>query len=952
VRRRILAIVVASGLLGSLSGQPAVGASDPAPGDTSARPVAEPGYVRLERVIDTRKLGFGRPQGLAWSPMARALVVVGASTPARTSAHLLTLFEEDHGALALTGGLDPAAIAFDPVHQQLVGIAPAVRQIVRIDAARGRPVVVQGVERATLDVAVGDPSGAAIDRTGEAWLLDAAGTRIVSADGSRVVNLATPGGPAVALAIHPVNGHFFVLSAAGRDLHELDATGEPISSRNLGAVGLHDPRGLVIAPSGDPTDDAANVSAYVADAGSSGPRPGAGAGVYELALRPTLQTSVAPSAAGDLVSTINTFQWSPASPDPSGLAFDPGADDLIVVDGEVDEVTGAGFNGANGWRTSRTGTLASTFDVSAFNSEAVGVAFDNATNTYFISNDSGKRVWVIDPGSDDEPGTSDDTRYSFLTNVAGFGSTDPEGLAFGNGDLFIADGLGKEVYRVDPGPDGIFQGTTASDDTISHFDVQSLGQPDPEGIDFEASTGHLWVVSNDSNTDLLEVTVNGASVQTVEVNFPVLHPGGLTVAPGTSGSGNNVFIADRGIDNNDDPTENDGKIFEVDVPNSPATPTGTLQLPTNPIRLIDTRIGIGLSGKFRGNVYRTFNVRSHASIPDTAFAITGNVTAIDPSSAGYVSVLPAAVSIPPISNLNFPKNDIRANNFISPLATNGTVAIVYKASSSSTTHLVFDVTGYFVPGSGQGQYVDLTPARVLDTRVGTGLNGLFSSGSPRTFNVWGVGGIPTSAIAVTGNLTVTGQNRGGYASLTTTPDGTPSTSTVNFPKSDTRANGIVIKLSPTGALAAVVGNGPGGKAHLIFDVTGYFVQGSGGAIFHQVEPARLMDTRINVGLSGPFVSTSARTINVSPEDPIPSGAVAVTGNLTATQQTNGGYVSVTRTPDDNPPTSTINFPAGDTRANGIVAPLSSGDLSCVYRSGTSTTPTAHLILDVTGYFAP
>src|SRR5919108_3429570 len=189
------------------------------------------------------------------------------------------------------------------------------------------------------------------------------------------------------------------------------------------------------------------------------------------------------------------------------------------------------------------GGQAATFYVTDFNPEAVGVAFDRATDTYYISNDSDRRVWIIDPGPDGKPGTSDDDVTSFPTN--GFGSRDPEGLAFGLGDLFIADGLGAEIYRIDPGSDGQFSG--AGDDVISHFDVGSLGQPDPEGIDFEPSSGHLWVVSNDSDTALLEVTPNGSAIRTVDIGFAgLVAPGGLAVARRTDGgSGNSVFVADR-----------------------------------------------------------------------------------------------------------------------------------------------------------------------------------------------------------------------------------------------------------------------------------------------------------------------------------------------------------------------------------------------------------------------
>jgi hypothetical protein len=131
-------------------------------------------------------------------------------------------------------------------------------------------------------------------------------------------------------------------------------------------------------------------------------------------------------------------------------------------------------------------------------------------------------------------------------------------------------------------------------------------------------------------------------------------------------------------------------------------------------------------------------------------------------------------------------------------------------------------TGAVVAGA---TYVSLTPARLLDTRVGNGLSGTFSSGVARTFTVTGRGGVPAGAVAVTGNLTVTGQTSPGFVALTPTPVNTPTTSTLNFPLGDNRANGVTVALSGTGTLSATyVGEGgPTATTELVFDVTGYFV---------------------------------------------------------------------------------------------------------------------------------
>ena len=121
-------------------------------------------------------------------------------------------------------------------------------------------------------------------------------------------------------------------------------------------------------------------------------------------------------------------------------------------------------------------------------------------------------------------------------------------------------------------------------------------------------------------------------------------------------------------------------------------------------------------------------------------------------------------------------------------------------------------------------YFPLTPTRLLDTRNGTGLSGPFSSHAARTFQVSGVGGVPGNATAVTGNLTVTSQTGAGYLYIGPVATDNPTSSTLNFPVGDDRANGVTVALGSGGILGVTyVGPNSSAYAHVIFDVTGYFV---------------------------------------------------------------------------------------------------------------------------------
>jgi hypothetical protein len=76
----------------------------------------------------------------------------------------------------------------------------------------------------------------------------------------------------------------------------------------------------------------------------------------------------------------------------------------------------------------------------------------------------------------------------------------------------------------------------------------------------------------------------------------------------------------------------------------------------------------------------------------------------------------------------------------------------------------------------------------------------------------------------------------------------------------------------------------------------------------------------------------------------------VTGNLTVVNQHSLGYLSLTpAVPNWPPSTSTLNFPTGDNRANGVTVPLGSGGVLWVVFVGSSRT-TTDVVFDVTGYF--
>ena len=371
-----------------------------------------------------------------------------------------------------------------------------------------------------------------------------------------------------------------------------------------------------------------------------------------------------------------------------------------------------------------------------------------------------------------------------------------------------------------------------------------------------------------------------------------------------------------------------------------------------PLRVVDSRSAVGLPGALPANAPRTFQVGGVGAIPANAVAVTANVTVANQNGSGYVSITPLPTATPTSSTINFPVGDNRANNVTVSLDPTGKLSAVFKSVAGRVTHLIVDVTGYFVADASGATYKPLTPARLLDTRVNNGASGPFVANVSRYVQITGRGGVPaTGVVAITGNLTVTGQTNSGYVTMAPVVAANPATSTINFPAGDTRANGLTVPLTANGAVAAVY-KGPAGRtAHLILDVTGYYVTGASGLRFYPLAPGRIMDTRQTslTLLAGKFTANVPRSLPTSAHFGVPAGAQAITGNLTVTGQSKAGYVSVTKAATSTPAVSTLNFPLGDNRANGITVPLdASGRTHHVYKPSAGST--THLILDLTGYF--
>lgn len=549
-------------------------------------------YVRKVRAIDPQKLGVTNPVGLAFSQKANALLLIeGEQTKApslgRCEVVLISLLRDPMGSLSVATGIpDPLNVTFSPCADSLIVLDKAAGKLIKIGAtpdgrldSSQKAVTSYDIKRFPIQ----NPQGITSDpETGDLYVLDSHGPQILRIipgpeqdfDRATIEWIPTPALRLAGsiwpgrIAFSPANRHLYLFNPVDQKLFELAGTGGVASVRDLSSFNLTGAQAMVFAPSGDQTDEPSVMSLYFADSGHDAVSGQSHGRLIELSLTaPVLSGSILAAVAvtGSLANTIDTTLWSPPSPDPSGLAYDPATGTILVSDSEV-EKTGV-WSGVNMFEMTLSGSLLSTYSTMDFSSEPTGMAYDPSNGHWLISDDDWKRVFEVDLGPDGTFGTSDDV-MSYV-DTKSFGSYDPEGVSFDGNDriLFIADGDNAEVYLVTPGPDGIFEGAPpAGDDEVTHFDTAVLGLTDLEGIEYNPHTGTLYL-ANAIGKEIVETKLDGTVVRIIDISgaAPVA-PAGIAYGPASANPHHKgIYVADRGIDQGVDPNENDGKIFEFSI---------------------------------------------------------------------------------------------------------------------------------------------------------------------------------------------------------------------------------------------------------------------------------------------------------------------------------------------------------------------------------------------------
>jgi SpoIID/LytB domain protein len=249
-----------------------------------------------------------------------------------------------------------------------------------------------------------------------------------------------------------------------------------------------------------------------------------------------------------------------------------------------------------------------------------------------------------------------------------------------------------------------------------------------------------------------------------------------------------------------------------------------------------------------------------------------------------------------------------------------------------------------LPAAGPAAFEPMTPDRFLDTRDGTGTNQAapLRGGCTIALQVAGRNGVPADATAASLNVTVTNSSGEGY--VTAWPCGTPrpDASTVNLSPGRAVANLSVVRIGASGLVCIFSQT----TTDLVVDVSGWYGP-SATEGFQPLAPERIVDTRTGLGgRSVPLQPGEVHPVTVTGLAGVPAtGVTAASLQVTVTRAATAGWVRLFPCGGAVPPSSTVNFLAGDDVPNHTFVGLSASGQVCV-QSNTRT----DVVLDVQGWF--
>jgi hypothetical protein len=325
---------------------------------------------------------------------------------------------------------------------------------------------------------------------------------------------------------------------------------------------------------------------------------------------------------------------------------------------------------------------------------------------------------------------------------------------------------------------------------------------------------------------------------------------------------------------------------------------GTLYQPVVPTRIADTRVNSGYQGAggtltagriLQVQVTGIGSVSAGDLVPLGAFAVVVNITAVNPTSSGYLTAYAGGQTLPFASTVNFLAGQTIANEATITLGNAGFLnpGYINIYNYTGSTDVVVDVQGYYTSADDPEALVpsfyypisylspvtgaiDNAPLRVLDTRPGSGQQGAGQTIGPDAQITFLPGTstfapsltlVPLNATAVVLNITEATETASSYLTVWATGFGQPLASDLNWPAgTGPIANRVIVPYNPLTQSVSIFNWT--GSTDVVADLDGYFAPES------------------EFGL-GNFEPTGC-TIHGTQSITLPTGPVAPTATFTLT----------------------------------------------------------------------
>jgi len=373
--------------------------------------------------------------------------------------------------------------------------------------------------------------------------------------------------------------------------------------------------------------------------------------------------------------------------------------------------------------------------------------------------------------------------------------------------------------------------------------------------------------------------------------------------------------------------------------------------PVTPERIFDTRDGTGgYKAPIAANATDTLMVtgnNENDGVPAMSTGVTAvvlSVTAIGPSTSGYVSVSGDDTGTGS-ATVDFAAKQILPNTVVVPVR-NGKVDFY---NHSGTVNVAAVVTGYYSTAANGYTFTGITPAHLLDTRNGTGLSaaGALGPNATDTIHVLGNANVPNSSTvtAVALNVTAISGTASSYIGIYPGTSGPSSAMSLSFAPGQIIANTEIV---PVGTDGTIKFYNHTGSVNVTADVTGYYSTSATGMSFTAVTPAHLLDTRNGTGgISKPLTGGATISVTAWGAAKVPANATAVVLNLTVVGPTGSSYLSVFPDGAGHAASTGLDFATGQTIANMVIVPVTDGKIDIYNHAGS-----VNVVADVLGYYAP